>query len=281
MSTTSPEQGATAPAPADLAPPTAPDRPSARRPEPAPAPRIRRILAHTVLEARILLSNGEQLLVAIALPAMVLIGLRLLPIGRLEGAQPIETALAATLGTALISTSFTSQAIQTGFDRRNGVLRWVATTPLGRDGYLAGKILATLLVHVVQVLVLGLLAVILGWRPNLLELLAVVPVWLLGTIAFGSLGLLVAGLLRTEAVLAVSNLVFVILVAAGGIAFPTSSYPRLLHGLVDLLPSGALGELLRACLAGGDVTGGSIIVLVLWAAGGSLAVARWFRWTSV
>jgi len=273
MSTTSSEQGAAAPAPAD------PTRPTGRRP--APAPRIRRILAHTALEARILLSNGEQLLVAIALPAMVLIGLRLLPIGRLDGAPPIETALAATLGTALISTSFTSQAIQTGFDRRNGVLRWVATTPLGRDGYLAGKILATLLVHVVQVFVLGLLAILLGWRPDLLELLAVVPVWLLGTIAFGSLGLLVAGLLRTEAVLAVSNLVFVILVAAGGIAFPTSSYPRLLHGLVDLLPSGALGELLRACLAGGDVTGGSIIVLVLWAAGGSLAVARWFRWTSV
>lgn len=263
-------------------PGTAPASPSpmAGRPGPEPAPRLRRVLAHTALEARVLLSNGEQLMVAIALPAMVLIGLRLLPIGRLEGAQPIETALAATLGTALISTSFTSQAIQTGFDRRNGVLRWVATTPLGRDGYLAGKILATVLVHLVQVLVLGLLAVILGWRPGALELLSAVPVWLLGTVAFGSLGLLVAGLLRTEAVLAVSNLVFVILVAAGGVAFPTSSYPRLLHGLVDLLPSGALGELLRACLAGGEFRGGSIVVLALWAIGGSLAVSRWFRWTS-
>lgn len=244
-----------------------------------PAPRGRRILAHAELEARILLTNGEQLMVAVILPVMVLIGLRLLPVGRIEGAEPIDTALAAALATAVMSTSFTSQAIQTGFDRRNGVLRWVASTPLGRDGYLAGKILATLAVQVVQVLVLGLLALVLGWRPGLLELLAVIPVWLLGTIAFGSLGLLVAGLLRTEAVLAVSNLVFVVLVAAGGVAIPSSAYPRLLQGLVDLLPSGALGELMRACLAGGPFAIGSLLVLLAWAVLGSLAVIRWFRWT--
>ncbi|GAA1489566.1 ABC transporter permease [Brachybacterium sacelli] len=249
------------------------------RPTAAPAPRLRRVLAHTSLEARVLLSNGEQLMVAIALPTLVLLGLRLLPVGRLEGAEPIDTALAATLATALISTSFTSQAIQTGFDRRNGVLRWIATTPLGRDGYLAGKVLATLLVHAVQIVVLGLLALILGWRPGALELLAALPVWLVGTVAFGALGLLVAGLLRTEAVLAVSNLVFVLLVAVGGVAFPAEAYPRILRGLVDLLPSGALGELLRASLAGGVFSLGSVLVLLAWAVLGTAAVIRWFRWT--
>src|SRR5690625_7943275 len=72
---------------------------------------------------------------------MVLIGLWLLPLGRIDGVPAVDTAVAATFATALISTSFTSQAILTGFDRRNGVLRWVATSPLGRGGYLAGKIL--------------------------------------------------------------------------------------------------------------------------------------------
>lgn len=246
---------------------------------PRPAPPLRRILAHAGLETRILLSNGEQLTVAIALPAMVLIGLWLLPLGRLDGVPAIETAVAATFATALISTSFTSQAILTGFDRRNGVLRWVATTPLGRGGYLAGKILATLATHVLQVLVLGIVALIIGWRPDLLGLLGALPVWLVGTVAFGALGLLVAGTLRTEAVLAVSNLVFVVLVAAGGVAFPTASYPRILGGLVDLLPSGALGELLRACLASGPFSAGSALVLLAWAVAGVLAVMRWFRWT--
>jgi ABC-2 type transport system permease protein len=246
----------------------------------APAPRARRVLAHAALEARILLTNGEQLMVAILMPALVLLALRFVPVGRVEGLASIDTAVAATAATALISTSFTSQAIQTGFDRRGGVLRWIATTPLGRDGYLAGKILATLCVHVLQVVVLGVIALILGWRPHPAGLLEAVPIWIVGTVAFGALGLLVAGTLRTEAVLAVSNVLFVLFVAVGGVAIPSAAYPRMLGGLVDLLPSGALGELLRAVLAGGHFPVGSLVVLVVWAIAASLAVARWFRWTS-
>lgn len=115
----------------------------------------------------------------------------------------------------------------------------------------------------------------------MLGLIAAVPVWLVGTVAFGSLGLLVAGTLRTEAVLAVANVLFVLFVAVGGIALPSAGFPRILRGLVDLLPSGALGELLRACLAGAPFAWGSAVVLVAWAVIGSLLVVRYFRWTSV
>lgn len=247
----------------------------------APAPAWRRILAHALLEGRILLSNGEQLTVAILLPALVLLGLRWLPVGGVEGAARIDTATAATFATAIVSTAFTSQAIQTGFDRRGGVLRWIATTPLGRSGYLAGKILATLGVQVIQLIVLGGLALALGARPSAGGLLAAIPVWLIGTIAFGSLGLLVAGTLRTEAVLALSNVLYLLMVTVGGIVLPPSGYPRMLRGLVDLLPSGALGDLLRACLAGTPFSWGSLIVLILWAIAGSALVVRLFRWTSV
>ncbi|EWS82863.1 ABC transporter [Brachybacterium phenoliresistens] len=261
--------------------PAAPASPAASAGAPGPAAPLARIAQHALFEARGLLSNGEQLMVAILLPVGILVGLVLLPIGRTAGAAPVDTAVAATAATALVSTCFTSQAIQTGFDRRGGVLRWVATTPLGRSGYLAGKILATLMVHAVQVVVLGAVALALGWRPEALGLLAAVPVWLVGTAAFGSLGLLVAGTLRTEAVLAVSNIVFVLLVAAGGIAVPAQSYPPLLRAVVELLPSSALGDLLRACLAGGEVAAGALVVLPLWAIAGTMLVVRSFRWTSV
>src|SRR5699024_10489810 len=75
--------------PAATAPPAAP---SARGPRPAPA--LRRVLAHAGLETRVLLSNGEQLTVAVALPAMVLIGLWLLPLGRIPGVPSVDTAVA-------------------------------------------------------------------------------------------------------------------------------------------------------------------------------------------
>lgn len=244
------------------------------------APPLRRILAHAALEARVLMSNGEQLMVALVIPAMVLIGLHVLPIGRLPGADPMSTALAATLATAIISTSFTSQAIQTGFDRRGGVLTWIATTPLGRGGYLAGKIVATLGIHVLQIVLLIAVAAVLGWRPESLSVLGILPVWLLGASAFGGLGLLIAGTLRTEAVLAVSNLVFVLLVAAGGVALPTATMPPVLAEMVQLLPSAALADLLRASLGAEPWRLLPVVVLVVSAVLTPLLVIRSFRWTS-
>lgn len=245
-----------------------------------PAPRVHRVLAHARFETRVMLSNGEQLLVSLMLPLMVLVGLWMVPIGRIEGVDPIRTALAAAVCAAIIATALTSQSIQTGFDRRNGVLRWIASTPLGRDGYLAGKIIATLLIHALQLIVLGIAATVLGWRPDSPAVLGVLPVGLLGAIAFGAIGLLIAGTLRTEGVLAASNGLLVLLIAAGGVITPVSSVPRFLAGLLDLLPSGALAELMRACLAEGRFSIGSVVVLLGWAAAMVAAVVRWFRWTS-
>src|SRR5699024_1567360 len=104
------------------------------------------------------------------------IGLWLLPLGRNDGVPAVDTAVAATFTTALVSTSFTSQAILTGFDRRNGVLRSVATSPLRRRGYLAGKSLAALGPPVLQWIPLGAMALVIGWRPDRLGRLATVPV---------------------------------------------------------------------------------------------------------
>ena len=240
----------------------------------------RRVLAHAGLEARILLSNGEQLMVALVIPAMVLFALRSLPIGRLDGAETMSTAVAATFATALISTSFTSQAIQTGFDRRGGVLTWIATTPLGRSGYLAGKILATLSIQLLQLLVLGGTAMALGWQVPGARLLLIVPIWWLGSITFGALGLLIAGTLRTEAVLALSNLLFLLMIAAGGVTLPASSMPHVLTAFVQLLPSAALADLLRAAVGAGHLTVLSVVVLLVWTVLAPVLVVRSFRWTS-
>lgn len=251
-----------------------------RPPDAGPAPAWRRVLTHAAFETRIMLSNGEQIMVAILMPLGVLIALHLLPVGRVEGAVPLHTALAAAWGTAVVSSSLTSQAIQTGFDRRNGVLRWVATTPLGRSGYLAGKIVSLLTVQVLQIALLLAVTALLGQVPSPAGIAAAIPVWLLGSVAFGGLGLLLAGTLRTEAVLAGSNVLFVLFVAVGGIALPPVSFPRLLRSITDLLPSGALGDLLRATLADGPFSWGSVLILLVWAVLLSLAATRWFRWTS-
>ena len=69
----------------------------------------------------------------------------------------------------------------------------------------------------------------------------------LGTFAFASLGLFVAGALRAEATLAAANLVYLLLLAGGAVVLPASSYGAF-GAVAQWLPSGALGEAMRAAL---------------------------------
>ena len=67
---------------------------------------------------------------------------------------------------------------------------------------------------------------------------------MLGTAAFASLGLFVAGVLRAEATLAAANLVYLLLLAGGAVVLPASAYGGF-GDVARLLPSGALGDALR------------------------------------
>ncbi len=83
---------------------------------------------------------------------------------------------------------------------------------------------------------------------------------LVGTYAFASLGLFLAGVLRAEATLAAANLVYLLLLAGGAVVLPANAYGGAGHALT-WLPSGALGEAMRAALTHGHVAGGSLLVL--------------------
>ncbi len=247
---------------------------------PGAAPTPRRVLAQTAFEARAILRNGEQLLVTVVVPVLVLVGLTRGTFVELDtgGASRIDFLAPGVLALAVMTTSFTSQAIASSFDRRNGVLRLLSTTPLGRGGLLAGKVLGVLVVELVQVLVIGVAAVLLGWRPDPAGIpLAVVAV-VLGTAAFTSLAMLVAGTLRAEAVLAVANLALLVLAVAGGVVVPASSLPGPLEHVALLLPSGALGEAMRETLLHGVLPPWSVVVLLGWTAALGWGAGRLFRW---
>jgi ABC-2 type transport system permease protein len=247
---------------------------------PAAAPVARRIAAQASFETRAILRNGEQLLVTIVLPVLVLVGLVRTSFLDLDtqGYTRIDFVTPGVLALAVMSTAFTSQAIATAFDRRNGVLRLMATTPLGRGGLLAGKVLGVLAVEVVQVVVIAGVAVALGWRPELGALPAVVGAGLLGTAAFTALALLLAGTLRAEGVLAVANLVLVLLTVGGGVLLPAAQLAGPLAHAAVLLPSGALGEAMRGALLHGSVPPFSVVILLGWTAALGAGAARLFRW---
>ncbi len=248
-------------------------------PQPGAAPLSRQVAAQTTMEARLLLRNGEQLLLALVIPVLVLVG-AVLGAERLglDLAHPaVDAFTPGVLALAVLSSSFTSLAIMTGFERRYGVLKRLGASPLPRSGLLLGKVGALAVVEVVQAVVIGGVGLALGWRPLAGGIPLAVLVALLGTFAFAALGLLLAGVLRAEATLAAANLVYLLLLAGGGVVLPSSSYGAA-SGVVSWLPSAALGDGMRAALLDGTVPGRELVVLLMWGAAAAALTARTFRW---
>ncbi len=243
----------------------------------AAAPGRQRVRSRAAFETRALLTNGEQLLVSVLLPALALAGLALSSVPDLGRGARVDLALAGALALAVVSTAFTGQAISTGFDRRAGVLRLLGTTPLGRDGLLAAKGLAVLSVLAVQVVALGALGLALGARPDPAGLVPAAVSLLLGSAAFVALALLLAGTLRAEAVLALANLVWVLLLGLG-VLVPTALLPGILGEVAALLPSGALGDAMRASLVDGTWPWPQWAVLLAWGVVAAGLASRYFRW---
>ncbi len=240
------------------------------------APRWRALAAQAVMELKLVLRNGEQLLLTVIIPTLILIGFSKTSIADVPKPR-VDFLVPGVLALAVMSTAFTGQAIGTGFERRYGVLRRLGTTPLGRGPLLVAKTLAVIGVEILQVGLLCLVGWGLGWSPHG-NVVTVIALLLLGTAAFSSLGLLMAGTLRAEATLAAANLVYLLLLVLGGVAFPLADYGHGLRQVLELLPISALTDGLRATLAhGGGVPLHDWITLVIWVLGGSLTASRLFR----
>ena len=246
-------------------------------PRPQPNSPSKMLAAQTAMELKLLLRNGEQLLLTMFIPITLLIGLSLLPIGDL-GDSRVDSVLPAVMMVAVMSTAFTGQAIAVGFDRRYGALKRIGATALPKWGIIAGKSAAVGIVVILQAVLLGAIGLALGWRPSPVDLLIGAVVIGLGTVMFATLGLLLGGTLRAEIVLALANIVWFVLLGIGSVVVLGDVIPEAVVHLLRIVPSGAL------TLALENATSGvfdwlSIVSLLVWTVIGGTAAARWFRFT--
>jgi ABC-2 type transport system permease protein len=243
-------------------------------PAPGAAPASRRVISHGLIETKLLVRNGEQLLLALIIPIAIMVAARFLGSDLLGDQLP-----ASVLALAVWSSAFTSVAIATGFERRYGVLERLAATPLGRSGLITGKAMAVMIIIVGQLIILTVVGLVLGWRPAFTPasvLLAIIAV-LLAIVAFVAFALILAGRLRAEATLALANVIYVVLLVGGGLVIPAEKFPPVLEEFVRLLPTGALGEELRQA-SSGVIDGWPLLILAVWAVVLSLVARKVFRW---
>jgi ABC-2 type transport system permease protein len=251
-------------------------------PRPAPAPAAKRIIRHGLIEARLLIRNGEQLLLALVIPLAILVAGPFADVAIANSSIASMDVLGpSVLALAVWSSAFTSIAITTAFERRHGVLERLATTPLGKPGLLTGKALAVIMIILGQLVILSGAALSLGWRPEftVLSALLALLIVILATATFVCLALLLAGRLRAESVLGLANLIYVVLLIGGGLIIPVAHYPAALRPVIEALPTAALGEGLRAT-AHGHLLGWPVLVLLAWLVAAGLAAWKGFRWTS-
>ena len=240
---------------------------------------MNRLISQLRTELQLMLRNGEQLLLTLGIPLLLLVFFSLVDVLPTGTKDPVDFLAPGVLALAVMSTSMVSLGIGTGFERSYHVLKRLAVTPLGRPRLIAAKIGAVALVEMVQFAVLVPVAYALGWSP-------VAPSWplavggvLLGTMAFAGIGLTLAGRLRGETNLAAQNGLYLVLLLVGGMVVPFAKLPGGIRAVAHALPSGALADVLRDSLGnGGTQPGTSWAVLGVWAAVGPAVAAATFRW---
>ena len=225
------------------------------------------IAAMTAIELRLVLRRPENLFATIVVPTLVLVLFSSVAVVDVPGGRPVDFLLPGSIALAIIATSLVSLGITTAYDRSYGVLKRLGGSPLSRPELIVARILTVLVVEVVQVgLLVGTALLLLGWSPpSGLSPQLLASSLVLGTIAFAGLGLLLAGTLRAETMLAVANLLFLAFLAVGGIVVPVDRLPAPVAAIAHALPAAALSDVLRTALgsAGGDATA-ALALLAVW-----------------
>ena len=234
----------------------------------------RRVSAHARWELKLLIRNGEQLLLTFVIPVVLLLALGLTHVST----QKINASVPTVFAVSILATCFTSLAIGTGFERRSGALRYLGTTPLSRLDLILGKLIATATLTLMSLAVVSITGLFLDWRPSIAGRGLALLVILLSAAVWVSWALVIAGHFRAEAVLAIANGLFLVMMIFGGVVIATSHMPTAVAHVVNLLPSAAMANGLRDALETGSLPGLGIGVLILWAVAGTWLAKKVFRW---
>ena len=223
----------------------------------------------------------ENLLVTFLVPVVLLVFLTSVPLLPEAGGRAVDRLVPGIVAVAVMSTGLVALGIATAYERGYGVLKRLLGSPLPRWALLSAKGLVVALTVAVQVVLIALVGLLLGWEPadGIVGALGrAVPWLLLGSLCFAAMGLLLAGLLRPETVLAVANGLFLGFLLVGGMIVPLERLPRVVAFPASLLPPALLNDLLRTSLGstspGDPVAAAGLAAWTVALAGAALVTFR-------
>jgi ABC-type multidrug transport system permease subunit len=176
----------------------------------------------------------------------------------------------------------TSGSVLLVVERRQGLLRRLASTPIRRSSVVAGKWLGRLGLGLVQVafgMITGTVLFRMNWGPHLPS---VVGVLVLYGAMMAALGMLLGSLARTEGqAVAIGVLASNTLAALGGCWWPIEIAPQWMRHLSLFLPTGWAMDALHELISFGSAPGAVVPNVAAIVASGVILLAlaaRAFRW---
>ena len=230
-------------------------------------------------ELTVMARNGEQLLLLVVIPVMLLVFFSQTDFLPTITGNKIDFLMPGILGLAVMSTAMVSLGIATGFERNYGVLKRLGTTPLGTQRLVLAKVSAICVIEVAQLTLLIIVGQLLGWSPNRINIAQVLVILLIGTSCFAGIGLMLAGRLRAEINLAAQNGLYLVLFLLGGILVSNDELPKSLGDVAQVLPSSLLSSLLRDSLNNKMIVIADAIALGGWAIAMCGLAATTFKWS--
>lgn len=199
-----------------------------------------------------------------------------------RGSRYIDFLVPGLIGMNLMASGIWGIGFSVVDQRRKKLLKRFIATPMSRADYLLSFIVARLTWLVLELaLLLGIGAWVFG-VPIRGSVAAVAALCLLGALAFGGLGLLIAARPRTiEGASGLMNLVMLPMWVFSGVFFSSSNFPDAMQPFIRALPLTAVNDGLRAVmLEGAALTqlGGKLAVVGIWLVGCFLVALRIFRW---
>src|SRR5215217_534415 len=247
--------------------PSGPDRVVYRYDNSRPESRIARLLVDDVLQRSA--GRGDRLQISDQLV-------------KEPGARYIDFLVPGLLGMNLMGSGIWGVGFAIVDARKKRLLKRLIATPMSRTQYLASFVLSRLTLLVIEVgLLLGFGVLVFG-VPFRGSLAGLVAICLLSSLAFASLGLLIASRAQTmEGASGLMNLVMLPMWIFSGVFFSASRFPEQIQPLIQALPLTAVIDALRANIlrgAGWHTVADELAIIVAWMVVSFGLAEKLFRW---
>ena len=201
---------------------------------------------------------------------------------REPGSRYIDFLLPGLLGMNLMGSSMWGLAFGVVEARRKKLLKRLIATPMPQHEYLLSFLLSRLVMLVIEVGTLLGFGILVFHVPVRGSLVSFAVLCVLGSLAFCSLGLLIASRVRTiEAVSGLTNAVMMPMWIVSGVFFSAQRFPDMLQPVIRVLPLTAMIDALRAIMLQGESLGAlgpEMAVLGAWLIVSFTLALKLFRW---